>query len=420
MIFMGSEVNPDSILYDLTGSSQNPGTVVSDGNALTVSFQSALPVDAGWEAVVESAPGIAIADAKRKRVTAFRDEVCQSQTIPYDDPYGLVPAVASADELNQAIRKAGSYYYHKTLPNSTFDGCDSVIYFELVVLPPVQRDTTAFVFASPEEGFLWHDSLYKQSGEYVLWHSLPDGCDSLEVLRLAFLDVDIRDYEICEGDSAALTISVTQPERNVTSMRKVRAGDVVCTDGAILHPDTFLTSGKTAKGVVFHTDPSGIHGLMVALKESLQTMSGISFNDSYSDIYEEEAGAIFDMEGQRNTLRLLNIAESNEVNNSALKVPAVSFCHYYNHYTRTKDVVPHGWYMPSFGELNLLVSQCLEVNTTLRKLKNHDGQTDEIDYRSYWSSTIKQQNEVWVMYYNFDIFYERSSSACRVRPIAAF
>ena len=420
MIFMGSEVNPDSILYDFTGSSQNPGTVVSDGNALTVFFQSALPVAAGWEAVVESAPGVAIADAKRKRVAAFRDEVCQSQTNLYDDPYGLVPAVASAEELNRAMRKSGSYYYHKTLPNSTFDGCDSVIYFELVVLPPVQRDTTAFVFASPEEGFLWQDSLYKQSGEYILWHSLPDGCDSLEVLRLAFLDVNIRDYEICEGDSAALTISVTQPEPNVTSVRKVRAGDVVCTDGAILHPDTFLASGKTAKGVVFYTDPSGIHGLMVALKESFQTMSGLSFNDSYSDIYDEESGAILDMNGQRNTSRLLNIAESNEVNNSVLKVPAVTFCHYYNHFTRTKDVVSHGWYLPSFGELNLLVSQCLEVNTTLRKLKNQDGLTDVIDYRPYWSSSIKQHNEVWVMYSNFEIYNERSSSTCRARPISTF
>ena len=420
MIFTGSEINPDSILYDLTGSSLNPGTVIADGNALTLFFQSALPAAAGWEAIVESTPGIAIADAKRKRATAFRDEVCQSQTNTYDDPYGLVPTVASADELNRAMRQAGSYYFHKTLPNSTFDGCDSVIYFELVVLPPVQRDTTAFVFASPEEGFSWRDSLYKQSGEHVLWYSLPNGCDSLEVLRLAFLDVDIQNYEICEGDSAALTISVTQPEQNVTSIRRVRAGDVVCTDGTILHPDTFLASGKTAKGVVFHTDLSGIHGLMVALKESYQTMSGLSFNDLYANIYEEESDAIFDMDGQRNTLRLLNIAESSDVNNSALKVPAVSYCHYYNHFTRTKDVVPHGWYLPSFGELNLLISQFFEVNTTLRKLKNQDGMTELIQYNQYWSSTIKQHNEVWVMFHNFDMFSERSNKTSKTRPISTF
>lgn len=420
MVFSGSEVNKDSILYDLTGASQNPGTLISRGNALTVYFISAVSTSAGWEAWVESAPGIAVADVWRKNEVTLRDEVCQSQTGTYDDPYGITPEVVSIQELHNAMRHAGSYHYRKVLSNSSLDGCDSVINFEFVVNPPLHHDTTVIAFHPQEEGFRWKDSVYTQSGEHSVIYSLSNGCDSLAVLHLTFLNVDIRDHEICEGDSARLTVAVTTPEFQGLRKQKAKAGDVVCTDGSILDPDSFLISGKTAKGVVFHTDPSGRHGLIVALKETSQTMSGLTFDNLFANLYEELSDAIFDMDGRRNSARLLNIAGSNDIHNFTLKVPAVYYCHYFNHHTGTKDVVPHGWYLPSVGEMNLLISQSFEVNTTLRKLKSLYSQTDLITNKIYWTSTIQQSDRVWSAKYNFDIFNDVSSASNRTRPITTF
>lgn len=420
IVFSGSEMHSDSILYDLTSGSLNPGTVVSRGNTLTVYFSSAVSTSSGWEAWVERLPGIAIADATRKNEVTLRDEVCQSQTGSYDDLYGVTPEVVSLQELNYAMRRAGNYHYRKVFSDSLLGGCDSVVHFELVVHPPARRDTTAVTLNTQSEGFLWHDSLYTQSGDHTRVYSLPDGCDSLDVLHLTFLDVSIRDEVICEGDSTTLSVSVTMPEYQASGSKKAKIGDVVCMDGSILDPDSFIVSGKTAKGVVFHIDPSGLHGLMVALNESSKTMSGLTFENLFADIYEELADAIFDMEGRLNTTRLHGMAVSYDIYNYAPKIPAVNYCHYYNPHTRSEDEISHGWYLPSLGEMNLLVSQCLKVNTTLGKLKNMDGITDLFNAQEYWTSTIKQSNQIWKMRSNYEFNGERVTSLCTTRPVTTF
>lgn len=421
MIFSGETTTPDSLLYDLTGGSLNPGTVISNGNALTLYFQSALPTAAGWEAFVESAPGIAIADVWRKKEMTIRDEVCQSQTASYDDPYGVVPELVSAEELNLAMRRAGNYYFSKTLSSNDLTGCDSVIHFEFIVNPPLQNITTVVTVPSSDAGFIWHDSLYTQSGEYSILHSLPNGCDSLDKLHLTLLNVQIQDHEICEGDSAKLAITFTAPESPTQESRKAKVGDVLCTDGSILHPDTFLASGKTAKGVVFHTDATGIHGLVVGLNESVNTMSGLTFDELFVNLHAHLSDALFDMDGRNNSAQLVAMAESYGVHNLATMVPAVMFCHYYDPLTGTTGTVPRGWYMPSVGEMNLLMGHFLKVNNTLRKLNHQDGQTKQISSYSHWTSSVKENNQVWkleVASYRFS--QENSNNQLIIRPITTF
>lgn len=421
MIFTGNEANEDSLLYDLTGGSLNPGTVMSEGNALTLYFQSALSIAAGWEAWVESAPGIAVADVWRKNEIVLRDEVCQSQTASYDDPYGVVPEIVSAEELNLAMRQAGHYYYYKALHNQDSTSCDTIVHFEFVVNPPMQHDTVVVTIPSREGGFFWRDSLYTQSGEYSIYYSLPNGCDSVSKLYLTLLDVQIGDYEICEGDSAELAISVTTPELPSLSSAKANVGDVFCTDGSILHPDTFLASGKIAKGVVFHTDETGLHGLIVGLNEVTHTMLGLPFDDLFVNIYTELPDALFDMDGRTNSAQLVAMAESYDAQNLSTKVPAVMFCHYYDPFTRTMGTVHHGWYLPSVGEMNLLHGQSFEVNKTLRKLNNQDGQTNPISSYNYWTSTIQRSDKVWCTnFISLDFRSILTNNSNKTRPITIF
>lgn len=420
VIFSGDTPCSDSVLYDLTSGSLNPGTVISKGNSLTLFFISNLSTAEGWDAWVECEPGIAIADVWRKNGVTIRDEVCQRQNGTYDDPYGVCPEVVSLEELSQAMRKAGNYYYTKTLSNSNVHNCDSIVHFEFIVNPPPQRDTNVFITSSFGEGFRWYDSTYTEGGHYAYLSAQSDGCDSLDILHLTVMEVNIHDHDICEGDTARLTVTVTTPERPTLGLQRANVGDVVCTDGSILPPDSFLLSGKTAKGVVFDVDASGFHGLIVSLSEMTQAFSEISFDTLFIDMYGSLSEAIFDMEGRKNTKRLVNMDESYNIHNHASKIPAVLYCHYYNHLTRNMDVISHGWYMPSLGEFNILISRCLEVNTTIRKLSSLDSNAKLISLTNHWTSSINDDNNVWMIQRNNGILAFFNSFKFTVRPISTF
>lgn len=420
LIFSGATPCPDSMLFDLTSGSRNPGTVVSKGHSLTLYFTSHISPSEGWDAWVESSPGIAIADVWKKNGITIRDEVCQSQNGSYDDPYGICPEVVTLEELNQSMRQAGNYYFTKTLTNRDMHNCDSTIHFEFIVNPPPQNDTNVVIASSLGEGFRWHDSLYTQGGHYTFLIRQPNGCDSLDVLHLNILEVSIHDHDICEGDSANLTVAVTSPERTSFGPRRANVGDVVCTDGTILAPDSFLLGGKTAKGVVFHVDRSGFHGLIVSLSEKSRNFSGTTFDTLYIQTKPTLVDAILDMEGLLNSKRLVAVAESYNMHNYETRTPAAFFCHYYNHLTGDIDAVTHGWYLPSLGEMNLLISQCLEVNTTLRKLSMTDPKITPISYSRYWTSSTQNNNSAWSFNQNFSITSENNTKKFVVRPVSTF
>ena len=420
LIFSGETPCQDSMLYDLTFGSLNPGTVVSNGYSLTLYFSSKADKDEGWDAWVESAPGIAIADVWQKNEVTIHDEVCQSQNGSYDDPYGICPEVVTLGKLNKAMHQAGNYYFTKTMKNRSINGCDSTVHFEFIVNPPPQHDTNVVVVGSLGEGFRWHDSLYTQSGDHAFLFSNPNGCDSLDMLHLTILEVNIQDHDICEGDSVHLSVDVSFPERQVYGLRRAKVGDVVCTDGAILSSDSFLISGKIAKGVVFYVDPSGFHGLIVSLSEEFRTFSEIAFDSLNTQMKETLEDAILDMNGRINSKRLVDLNESYNLYNYETQMPAVIYCHYYNHFTRSMDVVPHGWYLPSLGEMNLLISQCLDINTTLRKLRNLDPTINIISFSKYWTSSISQVTSVWSFHKDYDNVSEDNTNAQYIRPICTF
>ena len=66
-VITGSELNVDSVLYDLTAGSPDPGVITTDGNTLTLYFVPGMKPAAGWKAIVEHCPGISIADVWRSQ-----------------------------------------------------------------------------------------------------------------------------------------------------------------------------------------------------------------------------------------------------------------------------------------------------------------------------------------------------------------
>lgn len=374
-----------------------------------------------WSGAGETAPGIAIADVWDGGNIIYRDEVCQSQTLGYDDPYGVIPGVVDAETIGRAMRKAGNYYFSKTFSSADGYGCDSTVVFHLTVSPPPMTELAATV--TRQAGFFWHDSLYTESGRYAVLSAASGGCDRLDVLNLTVLDVANTEGEICGGDSVTLRVAASLSGATYGDEaipRRARPGDVLCTDGSLLPADSFPGSGKTPMGVVFQVDETGIHGRAVSLFETSRIFSYSStpfFIMSQS--YEDAPSALSDDDGEANTLHMKAVNDAYAGVDFATDSTAASYCYYFNPNTLTTDRTHHGWYLPSFGELTVLQSNVWEVNRTLNRLCQLNSAYKTFSSDNYWSSTYRDANYAWV-YTSTSWGLYRFSQNNGVRPVTKF
>ena len=422
LIFTGEEMHPDSLLFDYSRESWNPGVLASRGGSLTLAFRNGADAAAGWEAVVEPMPGMAVAEVWPKHETLIRDEVCQSQTRTYDDPYGVVPEIVPEAEVNEAIRQTGNYYFSKTYFGAGEYGCDSTVTFELSVNPPTLRDTTVVMLSSPEVAFQWRDSLYTESGYYTVLTTRPDGCDSLEVLDLLIVDANVSYEDICQGDVSYLEVETTMPEEVRQSAQlpnRARIGDVLCTDGSVLPSADFSQSGKTAKGVVFYADESGTHGLAVALTE-ISSPLVVAMNNSSLLIHATLEDVLWDMDGLMNTKRIRNAVNAATNATFDQHAPAVRYCFNYDHLLLNSGTTPMGWYLPAIGELNLLIVNRLEVNKTLRMLADRNAAVSPMLSSGYWSSSMCGSGKAWIITQSGAISSATIGSTYVARPVILF
>lgn len=419
LLFSGGEPHPDSLLLNLSCLSASQQNVLSLGNTLTVLFMGQQTAGSDWSAVVESAPGIAVADVWGQRTRVCRDEVCQSQTNGYDDPYGMVPEIVSAEELGRAVRKAGNYYYSRTYP-SVEHGCDSTVVFALTVNPPTVTEMAAT--ATRQAGFRWHDSLYTENGRHAVLSTTAEGCDHLDVLYLTLLDVDCPNREVCRGDSTTLSISAslsTTFRSDTLLPRRARPGDVLCTDGSLISVDSFLASGKYPKGVVFHVDETGVHGLAVALSEDIRSFMNSTPLFIMNSPCQNYKAAAQDADGEANTLHLMAVDDAYSKGTFMTDKSVVSYCYYFNHYTFVPDGQHHGWFLPSVYEINVMLSHLWEVKQTLNKLHQYNSRFKTFNSNYYWSSTLGYHDRVWQLqgtsWYEDDISVRKM-----VRPVTKF
>lgn len=373
-----------------------------------------------WSAVVEAAPGIAVADVWNSNTVWFEDEVCQSQSGVYADPYGMVPDIIPTEEVARAVRKAGNYFYTRTFPAADSHGCDSTVNFTLVVNPPEVTETMATVVR--DTGYLWHDSVYREGGSHSILSTSVDGCDRLDVLTLRVIDASCPKADVCHGDTVTLIVTAALSKaltNDTLQPRKVRAGDVLCTDGSILPVDSYLESGKSAKGVVFYVDETGVHGRAVALAEvqrmALRAVPPLVLIKPH--FYDSTA--IRDRDGEANTLNLKALEVAYSGDDFIADATAVSYCYYFNHNILAPDGDWHGWYLPSYGELSLMQCNVWEVKRTMNRLCQQNSAYEPFNSYYYWSSTVSDDTRLWRV-----SFSGWNPENCRkvfgVRPVTKF
>ena len=126
-------------------------------------------------------------------------------------------------------------------------------------------------------------------------------------------------------------------------------GDILCTDGSILPLSQFLSSGRTAKAVVFYVDETNQHGWAIHLEYQ---GSGVWSTDAI-DIqslpnYRQFREAIGDFDGYENTRRIREAG-------NASRFPAAWTVDFDN-----------GWYLPAAGQIRMLYGYIPELNHSLQ------------------------------------------------------
>lgn len=412
-IFSGGSINADSLLIQFTGNEENairniPDIIMSKGNKLLVYFKPGPIAGLGWTAYVRSSPAIAIADVIIPSMTQYSDRVCQSQTKGYYNPAMFALEIPGVDQTNlsEKVKKAGSYYYTKTITSSK--GCDSTVSFILTVDAAPYVDT--MVVTTSVTGFTWHtkqgDSTYYKPGIYVVNTPDADGCDNLEVLKLVVIEVSNPDVESCYGDSAVVGIFVDTYDSVKTATELIdnelhTVGDIICQDASgarkILNPDSFLLyTGLTPLGVVVYMNPDNTTGIALSLTDANDT---VCFPWAYKkDIggtttYTNSWDAIMDTSGYTNTQNILStVGMTGDPTEDLFKlkanVPATYYCYYYNPYTSKLDVTPHGCYLPSVGEMYLYFAYRTVINKSLEKLADFGAELPRSGMEvHYWTST---------------------------------
>ena len=128
----------------------------------------------------------------------------------------------------------------------------------------------------------------------------------------------------------------------------VNIGDILCTDGSIVAPEAYASSGRTAKGIVFYVDETNLHGWAV----HLQYQGSLPWSTERQDIpglnnYFRFREAITDFDGYENT-RIIRAA------GNAAWYPAAWAVDF-----------DDGWYLPAAGQIRYLYGYIPEINNSI-------------------------------------------------------
>jgi PKD repeat protein len=235
--------------------------------------------------------------------------------------------------------QAGTYTV--TLHVSDAEGhCSDEVIQTIMVVSPNAEDY--YVTICEGESYTFNGVTYSQEGDYSITIQ-TEGCESTATLHLTVIDLDVQievipNDSICEGDTVTLHAN--------SSYELVAVGDILCTDGIIVKPYHFLSSGKTAKGIVFYVDDSHLHGYAVSLTQ----LGPMKWSTQYAlkiATYSHWRDAIADFNGYDNTQIL-------RTGTTAATYPAAWAVDFDN-----------GWYLPAAGQVNLLYGELVDVNVSL-------------------------------------------------------
>ena len=274
--------------------------------------------------------------------------------------------------------------------------------------PPCSPSSSEFsdTICDGNDGYTWNDSVYTESGDYTQTFTNAAGCDSVVTLHLTITDCtppcDAFAVRILGDTAECATDSVTLYAMVPGATPPVAVGDILCTDNTIVKPGDWPVAGKTALGVVFHVDGTGLHGWAVHLNDQ---STSITWGGSDTDIpnlhdFEIAREALADTAGFANTLAIRALGD-------ASTYPAAWAVD-----------LDNGWYLPAAGQLRVLFGELPTLNASLQTVGG--TQFPMSGYWCYWSSTERSSSYAWALYYlsNLDCFSK--AATIRVHSVRAF
>ena len=318
-----------------------------DGNVITtVTVMESIPVDSCVQQVIRLPKSL----------------LCEIQ--------GLEALVVAVNNSGSGIAQNGGQQSECDTTNNTF-----TIPFQLQHVDPVELTVSAC------DSYEWNGQNYTQSGDYTASFPHPGGCDSVVTLHLTVgqtlqTTISVSADAICEGDEVTLQATATGTTP-ITYLQPIAIGDILCTDNSIVKPSAWPVPGKTAMGIVFYVDSTGVHGWAVHLNEQQINLKWSTLLNDIPDLvnYTIRREALADFNGYGNTqsIRAAGTPEEYPV------AYAVDFA--------------NGWYLPALGQATILVTEIHEINPTLQIV----GGTlfPSTTYCVYHTSTEYSYNETW-------------------------
>ena len=213
-------------------------------------------------------------------------------------------------------------------------------------------------------------------------------------VRITVIDFNVHitvtpNDTICAGDTVVLEAVVD------TIYPFAAVGDILCSDGSIVHRNDWPAPGKTPIGIVFYVDDSKWHGWAVSLTQTA-SMKWSTVTNVFVNGHQGNANWLLainrndEWEGYANTQRILSAG-------NATTYPAGWAADGFS--TTYPAPWSRGWYLPSAAQLNMLFGELPEVNLSLNRVgatpivDNNPG-TDRPGGSVYlWSSTEGNTSE---------------------------
>ena len=173
-------------------------------------------------------------------------------------------------------------------------------------------------------------------------------------------------------------------------------GDVFCTDGTWVSPNDYVSSGKTALGIIFFVDSINRSGWILNLQEQ-----GLMRWEGYgTDIPSLPNSGRTDTAGYSNTMIIRAYGDAG-VYPAAWAVDIIS-----------------GWYLPAIGQLNILNGVRDTVNAALAIVGGTTFGEGNIWY--YWSSTEYSAECTWTLSYTGSCSVYAKINSGRARGVRNF
>ena len=332
-----------------------------------------------------------------------------TESIPVDScvqpvirlPESLLCDIQGLEALVVAVNNSGSGIAQNGGQQSECDSTNntSTIPFQLQHVDPVELTVSAC------GSYEWNGQILTQSGDYTASFTLPGSCDSVVTLHLTInpkpeVIINPTSDTICNGNEVTLQAQFL----NVDDYLPVTIGDILCTDSSIVKPSAWPVAGKTAMGIVFYVDNTDAHGWAVQLQEQGNYIWGTSQETDIPTLtnYATSFEAMADFDGYDNTQKIRDAG-------NATTYPAAYAVDFAN-----------GWYLPAEGQLRLLYSEIVTLNTSLQVVGGSLFPM-ESGWR-YWSSTERNQNNAWCLqsHGRVDGSYSKYYSSHRVRGVRSF